>query len=679
MHAWKIGASPEAEKHLSGMTGFQITDLAGEGVAAYVLTRGEAELLPPPGRVPVLWAEDYGEDLAEAISAAAFAYELSRLPPFTQTLFAHVREGLSYFATPGHHGGQFFRQTRAGELFYAMLGPGIFAADLSDSDSVMGDPSAHEGPAGEAEALAAQVYHAERTYFVPHGTSVSNRIVCAALLTRGDLVLFDRNNHKSLYQGAIEECGAIPVYLESLRNEGDIIGGLTAADFQEKRLRRKAEAAVPGQGKKKRPFRLACIQLATYDGVFANAAQILRDIGPLCDYILFDGAWAGYEHWVPFMRDQDVLAAELGPEAPGIIVTQSVHKQLAGFSQTSQIHRKDLHLAGKKRRVPKDVFQSAYLSHISTSPCFPLLASIEMNAAIHQERGRELWESARRFAVTLRKRVSRECRLIQPFQPGLAGGRPWVSYDTETLLRDKDFWAIRPGVDWHGLADVPQEGLLLDPCKILLCTKASRIPGAVLARYLEERRIVPEKSGFHTVLLLAEPGDGEEKIGRLMEAIHDFEEDFQKGRLLSEAMPVFTASAEERYSHFTMHGLCADIEKCMAETKVQERLTQVFAGENGPERAMNGRDGREAFVRGWREWVPLKNLPGRIALESAAAYPPGICTITAGEIWNQAAVRFYEAMTVMAERFPGLSPELQGLHERNGTYGAWVYRKQSTQ
>jgi ornithine decarboxylase len=73
----------------------------------------------------------------------------------------------------------------------------------------------------------------------------------------------------------------------------------------------------------------------------------VEKIGKLCDYILFDSAWVGYEQFIPMMKVCSPLLVELGPEDPGIIVTQSVHKQQAGFSQTSQIHKKDNHINGQ--------------------------------------------------------------------------------------------------------------------------------------------------------------------------------------------------------------------------------------------------------------------------------------------------------------------------------------------
>ena len=553
----------------------------------------------------------------------------------------------------------------------SLVGEGMFRMDLSDSDDIVGDPSSHEGPGGAAEALAAEVYHADRTYFVLNGTSGSNRICCAALLAPGDLVLFDRNNHKSMYQGALDQCGAVPVYLEGLRNADGVIGGITADSFRASHLRELARQASPEKAEKKHPFRLACLQLCTYDGIFLNARRVLEEIGPLCDYILFDGAWAGYESFVPFMTDEDPLTVPLTKKSPGILVTQSVHKQLAGFSQTSQIQRKDRHLAGKKRRVPDDVFQNAYLHHISTSPCFPLLAGLEMNAAIHKEKGAALWAEAVQSGVELRKALVQRCRYLRPFQPDVVDGRPWASYPTETIASERRFWEIRPGEDWHGFRRIGKDQCLLDPCKVLLLT--GPVPGPAASRYLQERGIVPEKSGLSSVLFLMEPGDTGEKRERLLSALTDMERAYEEDTPLGEALPGLSADGavdpEESF-----RALCRRQTRFFRKRGAAKMLAQLFSRKGMPAAAMGSREASEAFVRGQRELVPLREAGGRIALEAAAAYPPGICVPAAGERWEASALAWFTCLLDFGEEFPAFAPELHGVHQKENGAFVWVYR-----
>ncbi len=139
-------------------------------------------------------------------------YGKTLLPPFFGGLMAYDGEANIAFDCPGHQGGQFYRKSPAGQLFFKHFGENIFRNDLCNADVDLGDLLIHEGPAVEAQKYAARVFGADKTYFVLNGTSTSNKVVANALLKRGDLVLFDRNNHKSLHQGALVQAGAIPIF-----------------------------------------------------------------------------------------------------------------------------------------------------------------------------------------------------------------------------------------------------------------------------------------------------------------------------------------------------------------------------------------------------------------------------------------------------------------------------------
>jgi len=300
-----------------------------------------------------------------ALEAAAQAYEAALLPPFFETLSRYVDMQNSTFACPGHQGGAFFRKHPAGKQFYDFYGENVFRSDMCNADVKLGDLLIHEGSAKDAQKYAAKVFNADKTYFVLNGTSSANKVVTNALLTRGDLVLFDRNNHKSNHHGALIQAGATPVYLEAARNPFGFIGGIDAHCFDEAYLREQIAAVAPQRAEEARPFRLAIIQLGTYDGTVYNARQVVDRIGHLCDYILFDSAWLGYEQFIPLMEGCSPLTLELNENDPGIFVTQSVHKQLAGFSQTSQIHKKDNHIRGQRRFCPHKRLNNAFMLHAS--------------------------------------------------------------------------------------------------------------------------------------------------------------------------------------------------------------------------------------------------------------------------------------------------------------------------
>ena len=132
------------------------------------------------------------------IEAAAEQYEWRVLPPFFETLSNYMELKNQQFNCPGHQGGQYFRKHPAGRYLYDFYGEMIFRSDICNADVALGDLLIHEGPAEEALKNAAKVFHSDNTFFVMNGTSTSNIIVGTALVAPGDLVLFDRNNHKSI-------------------------------------------------------------------------------------------------------------------------------------------------------------------------------------------------------------------------------------------------------------------------------------------------------------------------------------------------------------------------------------------------------------------------------------------------------------------------------------------------
>ncbi|HXZ92054.1 MAG TPA: Orn/Lys/Arg decarboxylase N-terminal domain-containing protein, partial [Burkholderiales bacterium] len=310
---------------------------------------------------------------AKQVIASVVKYGRELLPPFFGGLMAYDSEANITFACPGHQGGQFYRKSPAGQLFFKHLGESVFRNDLCNADVDLGDLLIHEGAAAEAQQHAAKVFGADRTYFVLNGTSTSNKVVTGAVLRRGDLVLFDRNNHKSLHQGALVQAGAIPIFLPTARNPFGMIGAVDWDAWDEKTLREQIRASPLVKDKERarapRPFRLACIQLATYDGTIYNVRKVLERIGHLCDYVLWDEAWIGYNAFHPLFEDHSPMRlAKLAPEMAGLFSTQSVHKQGAGFSQASQIHKRDEHIRGQKRYIEHKRFNESFLINASTSP-----------------------------------------------------------------------------------------------------------------------------------------------------------------------------------------------------------------------------------------------------------------------------------------------------------------------
>lgn len=614
------------------------------------------------------------------LETAASRYEENLLPPFFDTLSQYVEMGNSTFACPGHQHGAFFKKHPAGRQFYDFFGENVFRADMCNADVKLGDLLIHEGSAKHAQKFAAKVFNADKTYFVLNGTSAANKVVTNALLTRGDLVLFDRNNHKSNHHGALIQAGATPVYLEAARNPFGFIGGIDEHCFDDVYLRDLIREAAPEKADEARPFRLAIIQLGTYDGTIYNARQVIDKIGHLCDYILFDSAWVGYEQFIPMMAATSPLLLELNENDPGIFVTQSVHKQQAGFSQTSQIHKKDNHIRGQVRFCPHKRLNNAFMLHASTSPFYPLFAALDVNAKIHEgESGRRLWAECVELGIEARKAIIANCHMIKPFIPPVVAGRPWQDHPTHAIASELRFFSFEPGAKWHGFEGYAHEQYFVDPCKLLLTTPGIDaetgeytdfgIPATILAHYLRENGIVPEKCDLNSILFLLTPAESSEKLAQLVAMLGQFEQHIEDDTPLADVLPTIFQKYPVRYRDYTLRQLCQEMHDLYVSFDVKDLQKAMFRKESLPEVVMNPQDANQAYIRGEVELVRIRDAEGRIAAEGALPYPPGVLCVVPGEVWGGAVQRYFLALEEGINLLPGFSPELQGVYSEKDADG----------
>ena len=614
------------------------------------------------------------------LETAASRYEENLLPPFFDTLSQYVEMGNSTFACPGHQHGAFFKKHPAGRQFYDFFGENVFRADMCNADVKLGDLLIHEGSAKHAQKFAAKVFNADKTYFVLNGTSAANKVVTNALLTRGDLVLFDRNNHKSNHHGALIQAGATPVYLEAARNPFGFIGGIDDHCFDDAYLRDLIREAAPEKADEPRPFRLAIIQLGTYDGTIYNARQVIDKIGHLCDYILFDSAWVGYEQFIPMMAETSPLLLELNENDPGIFVTQSVHKQQAGFSQTSQIHKKDNHIRGQARFCPHKRLNNAFMLHASTSPFYPLFAALDVNAKIHEgESGRRLWAECVELGIEARKAIIANCHMIKPFIPPVVAGRPWQDHPTHAIASELRFFSFEPGAKWHGFEGYASEQYFVDPCKLLLTTPGIDaetgeytdfgIPATILAHYLRENGIVPEKCDLNSILFLLTPAESSDKLAQLVAMLGQFEQHIEDDTPLADVLPTIFQKDPVRYRDYTLRQLCQEMHDLYVSFDVKDLQKAMFRKESLPEVLMNPQDANQAYIRGNVELVRIRDAEGRIAAEGALPYPPGVLCVVPGEVWGGAVQRYFLALEEGINLLPGFSPELQGVYSEKDADG----------
>ena len=621
------------------------------------------------------------------IEAAANKYEEDMLPPFFRALADYVEDGNSQFDCPGHQGGQFFARHPAGRAFYNFYGENLFRSDLCNADVKLGDLLIHEGPACDAQQHAAQVYNADKTYFVLNGTSSANKMVLNALLAPGDVVLYDRNNHKSISHGALVQAGATPVYLETARNPFGSIGGILEHCFNEEYIRKLVAEQDPEKAKSERPIRLAVIQLGTYDGTIYNARQVVDKIGHLCDYILFDSAWVGYEQFIPMMKDCSPLLLELGPNDPGILVTQSVHKQQAGFSQTSQVHKKDSHIKGQDRYVNHKRLNNAFMMHASTSPFYPLFAALDINAKMHEgEAGKLLWKDCVETVIDARKAVLKNCKYLRPLVPPVVNGKKWEDGNTAEMAQDVKYFAFEPGAKWHSFEGYGEGQYFIDPCKFQLITPGINVETGeyeefgihanILANYLREHGIIPEKCDLNTILFLMTPAESKTKMDDLVAQLVRFEQLIEQDAPMQDVLPSIYYNNIDKYKGYTIRRLCQEMHDFYKDRNVSELQKKLFLHEYLPEYVKTPQEANFDFVRGHGELVPLTEAVGRMALEGALPYPPGVLCVQPGERWSETARDYFLALEEGINKLPGFAPEIQGVYittQEDGTKKAFGY------
>jgi Arginine/lysine/ornithine decarboxylases len=613
------------------------------------------------------------KEISEEIEAYAIEYQEKVLPPFFKTLCEYMEIHNTQFDCPGHQGGQYFMKHPSGRYLYEFYGENVFRTDICNADVALGDLLIHEGPAAEAEMNAARVYNADKTYFVMNGTSTANTITVNAVVVPGDLVLFDRNNHKSVYNSVLVQSGGQAVYLETARNPFGFIGGIDEHCFHEDYLRELAAKVDPEKAKEQRPFRLAVIQLGTYDGTIYNARQVVDKIGHLCEYILFDSAWVGYEQFIPMMRDCSPLLLELNEEDPGIFVTQSVHKQQAGFSQSSYIHKKDKHIRGQKRYIDHKRFNNAFRLHTSTSPFYPLFAALDVNARMQDgEAGKHLWANCVKVGIDARKDVLDRCTMLRPFIPPTIRGKRWEEYDTEEIANSIEFFKFIPGEKWHSFEGYGVDQYFVDPNKFMLTTPGINtdtgeyedfgVPASILANYLREHRIIPEKNDLNSILFLMTPAESPEKLKSLVDQLVEFEKKIAEDAHLSAVLPELYRTHQKRYQGYTIRRLCQEMHDFYKKNDAKTYQKKLFRAETFPEKVMSPQTAHWEFLKNNTRLVKLDDIVGEIALEGALPYPPGVYCVVPGEQWNEVAQKYFLTLEEGINRFPGFAPEIQGVY-----------------
>ncbi|HXJ09574.1 MAG TPA: Orn/Lys/Arg decarboxylase N-terminal domain-containing protein, partial [Burkholderiales bacterium] len=183
--------------------------------------------------------EDTADFVAGRVMAAIERYRAQLLPPYARALAKYAELHEQSWSAPGHQGGIAFTKLPAGRAFFDFLGENVFRIDMGIERGALGSLLDHTGVVAESEKYAARVFGAHRSYSGVVGTSGSNRSIMQACMKAGDLVVLDRNCHKSIEQGLMLT-GAQPVYMVPTRNRYGIIGPISPSEMDPKTIQKKA-------------------------------------------------------------------------------------------------------------------------------------------------------------------------------------------------------------------------------------------------------------------------------------------------------------------------------------------------------------------------------------------------------------------------------------------------------
>ncbi|MDR9468587.1 arginine/lysine/ornithine decarboxylase [Marinospirillum sp.] len=620
--------------------------------------------------------EDTPEFVARHIIREAKKYLEALAPPFFNALMDYASDSSYSWHCPGHSGGVAFLKSPVGQMFHQFFGENMLRADVCNAVDELGQLLDHTGPVADSEHNAARIFGCDHLFFVTNGTSTSNKVVWHSTVAPGDVVVVDRNCHKSILHSIIMT-GAIPVFLMPTRNHYGIIGPIPKSEFTAEALEKKiAENPFARNAVNKKP-RILTITQSTYDGILYNVEEIKKVLGNRIDTLHFDEAWLPHAAFHEFYKDMHAIADDRPrSEETLVFATQSTHKLLAGLSQASQILVQD----SQTRKLDRHRFNESYLMHSSTSPQYAIIASCDVAAAMMEEPGgRALVEESIHEAIDFRRAMR---KVDEEF-----GADDWwfQVWGPDQLtegegIGDRDDWVIHSGDTWHGFGEIETGFNMLDPIKSTIITPGldvhgkfdeQGIPAAIVSKYLAEHGIIIEKTGLYSFFIMFTIGITKGRWNSMVTELQQFKDDYDRNRPLWRVMPEFV-SKHPQYEKTGLRDLCDSIHQVYREYDLARITTDMYLSKIEP--AMLPADAWAKMAHRQIERCPIDELEGRITAMLVTPYPPGIPLLIPGERFNASILRYLQFVRDFNQRFPGFETDVHGLvHEEvEGVEGYYI-------
>jgi len=630
--------------------------------------------------------EDTPEFVARHIIREAKTYLDGIQPPFFKALLNYAEDGSYSWHCPGHSGGVAFLKSPIGQMYHQFYGENMLRADVCNSVEELGQLLDHNGAIGASERNAARIFNADHCFFVTNGTSTSNKMVWHHTVAPGDVVVVDRNCHKSILHSIIMT-GAIPVFLKPTRNHYGIIGPIPRAEFEIEAIKAKIRAnpLLKGVDADTVKPRIMTLTQSTYDGVLYNTETIKDVLDGYIENLHFDEAWLPHAGFHPFYGTFHSMGRKRDrPRHSVTYATQSIHKLLAGISQASHVLVQD----SQNTKLDRHLFNEAYLMHTSTSPQYSIIASCDVAAAMMEPPGgtalvEESIMEALDFRRAMRK-VDEEYGNDWWFQvwgpealedEGIGRAKDWVLKRT-----DAEGVQASDGVDsWHGFGDMAPGFNMLDPIKATLITPGLNldgrfedegIPASIVTKYLTEHGVVVEKTGLYSFFIMFTIGITKGRWNSLLTALQQFKDDYAKNQPMWKTMPEFCAK-HTRYEKMGLADLCQHVHKLYAKYDVAILSTEMYLSDHTP--AMTPTDAFSHIARRTTQRVAIDALEGRITTSLVTPYPPGIPLLIPGEVFNKKIVEYLKFNREFARECPGFETDIHGLVQETDDQGVVHY------
>ncbi|MEB2782309.1 aminotransferase class I/II-fold pyridoxal phosphate-dependent enzyme [Algoriphagus sp. C2-6-M1] len=461
--------------------------------------------------------------------------------PFFSALKEYSKKPTGIFhAMPISRGNSVFKSRWIND-FGSFYGRNMFLAETSSTTGGLDSLLQPTGSLKKAQKMASDAYGSQQTFFVTNGTSTANKIVVQAIVKPGEVVMIDRDCHKSHHYGLVL-AGAYPVYLDSYPiEEYSMYGAVPLEQIKEKLLQLKKAGRL-------NLVKMLLLTNCTFDGLVYNVEKVMQEILAIKPDIIFlwDEAWfafAGFtytykqrtgmfvakklyekyktssyrEEYTDHIKNlkSDELPTLPDPDKVRIRVysTQSTHKTLSSFRQGSMIHIWDEDFL----RKTENTFLEAYMTHTSTSPNYQMLASLDAGRRQVQFEGYELVEKSVEMAMVLRAKINDHPRLSKYFDVLTVSDFIPQKYRESGL---SEYYNKKAG--WNRMETAwEKDEFVLDPTKITLHVGRTGVDGDTFKnKYLMDKfNIQINKTSRNTVLFMTNIGTTKGSVAYLTNAL----------------------------------------------------------------------------------------------------------------------------------------------------------------